>query len=80
MQDLSDEERKAILGEVLMDEIKAIREYLEYLTPVRKDVEKLKEDVAELRIDRDWIKRMLAKHDAKLEDHDERLKHLEATV
>lgn len=38
MQSLNDDERKDVLGEVLADELKAIREYVE-------DVPKVKEEV-----------------------------------
>lgn len=79
MHDMSDNDRREVLAEVIMDELKVIREYLEYLAPLRQDVTTLKEEVKELRIDRDWIKRMLAKHDTQLDDHEGRLRRLEAT-
>jgi len=38
MHDLSDDERKEVLGEVLMDELKAIREGIAAL-PTRQDIQ-----------------------------------------
>ena len=40
MQNLSDKERKGVLGEVLMDELKAIREYVEDIPAIKKDLAK----------------------------------------
>lgn len=60
-----------------MDELRAIREYLEDIPGIKKDVAQLKIDVAELKIDREWIKRMLTKHDARLDDYAGRLSRLE---
>lgn len=36
MQSLSDEERREVLGEVLIDELKAIREYVEDIPAIKR--------------------------------------------
>lgn len=38
MQDLTDDERKGILGEVLMDEFKVIREYLQDIPDMKQQL------------------------------------------
>lgn len=44
MQDLSDDDRKQVLGEVLFDELRAIRESLDYV-PKRAEFNDVKEKV-----------------------------------
>ena len=50
MQDLTDDERKQVLGEVLMDELKAIREGISGL-PTRQEFTVLQDDVTEVKSD-----------------------------
>lgn len=70
MQDLSDEDRREVLGEVLMDELKVIREYLEDLAPVKQDVAVLKQDMAEVKSDIKVIKAVVIDHNVHLKMHD----------
>jgi acylphosphatase len=55
MQDLTDDERKQVLGEVLMDELKAIREGISVL-PTRQEFSVLQDDVTELKADMKVVK------------------------
>jgi len=43
MQSLSDDERRDILGEVLMDELKAIHEYVKEIPDLKKRIGKLED-------------------------------------
>lgn len=41
MHDMDDDTRKEVLGEAIMDELKAIREYVEDIPEIKKDVKDL---------------------------------------
>ncbi len=43
MQSLSDDERRAVLGEVLFDELKLIREYVQEIPDIKEDLREVKE-------------------------------------
>lgn len=75
---MNEEQRKAVLGEVLMDELKAIREYVEDIPEIKNDVSKLKDDMAEVKSDVKVIKAVVKNHSKRLDEHDiaiRRLKH-----
>ena len=78
MQHLDDDDRKAVLGEVLIDELKIIREYLEYLLPIKPKVDKLERDVEQLKVDTAAIKAVLTDHSGQLRSHEIRITDLEA--
>ena len=78
MQNMDDEDRRAVLGEVLMDELKAIREYLEDIPVIKRDVKQLKIDVDELKADMKVIKVVATDHNYQLQNHETRISHLEA--
>ena len=80
MQDLSDEDRKSVLGEVLMDELKIIREYLEQLLPLNKKVDSLDKDMSEVKADIKVIKAVVTDHSQQLSDHEVRVTRLEAAI
>lgn len=61
MHDLTDEERKQILGEVLMDELKAIREGIADL-PTRTEFNELRADVEELKTDMKVVRAAIKDH------------------
>lgn len=63
MHDMSDEDRKAVFGEAILDELKVIREYLTDIPVIKKDVAVLKDDVAVLRQDMKVVKAVLSEHD-----------------
>lgn len=48
MQSLGDDERKEILGEVLFDELKAIREYVEEIPAIKQQLSEVDERLIEV--------------------------------
>ena len=70
MQSLSDDERKAALGEVLADELKVILEYVQEIPSIKRSVTVCQADIAELKTDIKAVKLILT-------DHGERLVRLE---
>lgn len=80
MHDLSDDERKQVLGEVLMDELKAIREYVQDVPAIKADVAQLKEDVAELKSDMKVVKAAVTDHSHVQQKLVARISHLEAAA
>ena len=76
MQSLDDDERKSVLGEVLADELKAIREYVQDVPAIKKDVAELKEKVAELSDDMKVVKAAVTDQSKQLSQHDTFLKTL----
>ena len=77
MPDLSDDERKQVLGEVLMDELKAIREYVQDVPAIKADVAQLKEDVTELKADMKIVKAAMTDQGRQVADHESRITALE---
>ncbi len=53
---MDDETRREVLGEALLDEFKAIREYLEDIPTIKAEVRALRVDVDELKSDVKVIK------------------------
>lgn len=45
MQSLSDHEKLEVLGEVLMDELRAIREYVQDIPIMKRDIRDLKQQL-----------------------------------
>jgi septal ring factor EnvC (AmiA/AmiB activator) len=78
MQELSDDDRKAILGEVLMGELAAIREYVADIPAIKQDLAQLKGDVKELKDDMKIVKAAVTEHSVQLHDHERRIIRLEA--
>jgi hypothetical protein len=78
MQQLTEDEIRRIFGEVFMDELKVIREYLEDLLPVKADVAILKKDVAEIKSDMKVVKALLKDHSGQLNNHETRTVRLES--
>jgi len=77
MQGMNDDERRQVLGEVLMDELKAIREYVQDIPAIKQDVQQLKTDVDEIRPDVKVIKAAVTDQSRQLARHDARLGNLE---
>ena len=48
---MDDEMRKEVLGEVLMDELKTIREYVQDIPAIKQSVTKLEADMLEVKTD-----------------------------
>ena len=79
MHSLDDETRKQVLGEVLMDELKVIREYLEDVPIIKQKVTKLETDVEELKSDMKIVKAAIVDHSRELNEHGVRLGALEVS-
>lgn len=69
MPDLSDDERKGVLGEVLLDELKAIREGIANL-PTRTEFNRLEDKVNDLTSDVKTVKAVVTSQSQQLSDHD----------
>ncbi|OVE79310.1 hypothetical protein BVY00_00580 [bacterium G20] len=63
---MDDEMRKEVLGEVLMDELKAIREYVEDIPAIKRDVNTIKNYVDELKTDVKAIKAIAKEHEQRI--------------
>jgi len=77
MQDLSDDERKEALGEVLFDELRLIREGIADL-PTRTEFNELRADVEELKSGMQVVKAAVTDQSKTLNDHEQRISTLEA--
>ncbi|MBX6333937.1 hypothetical protein IRY61_01185 [Candidatus Saccharibacteria bacterium] len=69
MHDIDDETRKEVLGEILMDELKAIREYVE-------DVPKMNQKVHQISATLDEVNERMAVLEAVVREHDAELRKL----
>jgi 2-phospho-L-lactate guanylyltransferase (CobY/MobA/RfbA family) len=69
MHDMDDETRREVLGEALMDELKAIREYVQ-------DVPTIKADVRQVKLTVDEIKDRLGILESVVREHDRELREL----
>lgn len=76
MQDLSDDDRKQVLGEVLFDELRAIRESLEDV-PKRTEFNELSGKVDQISKDVETIKLVVTDHSRQLNNHEQRVQTLE---
>ena len=67
MHEMDDDTRREVLGEVVMDELKVIREYLEYLIPtvdkMSKEVAKISGIETDMKVIKFWIKQHERHHD-----------------
>jgi len=77
MQNLNDDERKEVLGEVLADELKVIHELVKEVPNINSKVNKIDKDVTELKNDMKVIKAVVTEHSKQLKDHELRITHLE---
>jgi hypothetical protein len=79
MNDLDDDTIRGVVGEVIADQLKIIMECLDYLMPMRQDVEILKNDMIEVKSDIRAIKAIAREHSIQLDNHEGRLITLEGT-
>jgi hypothetical protein len=77
MQSLNDDERKVVLGEVLADELKVIRAYVQDIPTLKQDVGTLKTDVSELKSDMKVVKAVIKDISKQQQDHEIRITRLE---
>ena len=64
MHDMSDEDRKAVFGEAILDELKAIREYLTDIPVMNKKIDVLDEKVDALQQNDNVTEVVLREHEA----------------
>jgi septal ring factor EnvC (AmiA/AmiB activator) len=76
---MGDKDYQTVLIEQLVDQNKAILEYVGELPGIKKDVAELKEDVAGLRADMQVVKAAITDISHELDDHEHRIARLEAT-
>ena len=77
MQSLNDDERKEVLGEVLADELKTILEYVKDVPVIKQKVDKLEEDMTEVKSDMKVVKAAVTDISRQLIDHERRITRLE---
>ena len=77
MQSLDDKERKAVLGEVLADELKVIMEYVAGVPRIERKVATLEKDMHHVKSDIKVIKAVVTDISWQQKDHDKRLVRLE---
>ena len=65
---MDDEMRKEVLGEVLMDELKAIREYVEEVPKIRQTVDQIDKNLEEVQTDVKVIKTVVKEHEQRITD------------
>lgn len=73
MQNLNDDERKEVLGEVLADELKAIKEYVQDVPLVKQELHQVKATV-------DDISDRLSVIEHVVKDHETEIKSLKRKV
>ena len=78
MQSLTDDERKAVLGEVLADELRTIIEYFKDVPKIKAKVDTLSEDMQVVKSDMKIIKAEITDLGKQVDDHERRITHLEA--
>lgn len=78
MQSLSDDERKAVLGEALADELKVITEYVKDVPLIKKKVENLESDMQEVKSDIKIIKAAVTDLSKQVNNHERHITRLEA--
>lgn len=58
--------RKEVLSEVLMDELKAIREFVEDIPVIKQKVTKIEVDMGEVKTDLKAVKAVLKNHEQRI--------------
>ena len=75
---MGDKDYQTVLIEQLVDQNKAILEYVGELPGIKKDIAELKEDVAGLKSDMKVVKAAMTDMSHQLADHEHRIARLEA--
>lgn len=63
---MDDKMRKEVLSEVLMDELKAIREFVEDIPVIKQKVTKIEVDMGEVKTDLKAVKAVLKNHEQRI--------------
>ncbi|MET0779409.1 MAG: hypothetical protein ABWY71_01100 [Candidatus Saccharimonadales bacterium] len=77
MHDIDDDTRKEILGEALMDELMVIREYLEYLLPLKQRVDSIEAEIVEIKCGMQMMWTLHHEHQQWMKEHERHHIHLE---
>lgn len=77
---MDDEMRKEVLGEVLMDELKAIREYVQDVPVIKQTVERIDDRLEVVESDVKAIKAVVTDHSRQLQRHEVEIKDLKQKV
>jgi len=77
MQSLNNDERKQVLGEVLSDELKVIRGYVQDVPLLKQDIQMIKVDVSELLSNIKVVKTAVTDISRQLVNHELRITRLE---
>ena len=75
---MADKDYQTVLIEQLVDQNKAILEFVGEIPGIKKDIVELKEDVAELKSDMKVVKAAITDMSHQLDDHEHRIARLEA--
>ena len=67
MHDMSDEDRKAVFGEAILDELKAIREYLTDIPIIKEDVKDLQVRMTRVEDGMNVTKVVLREHESEIQ-------------
>lgn len=78
MLQMSEDDLRRILGEVLVDELKIIHEYLDDIPVIKQKVTRLEEDMYEVKTDIKAIKAAVKGQSKQVHNHEIRLTKLEA--
>jgi 2-phospho-L-lactate guanylyltransferase (CobY/MobA/RfbA family) len=73
---MDDEMRKEVLGEVLLDELKAIREYVSDIPAIKRGVAILTDDVEEIKTDIKAIKSVVKDYSRQLDEREKEIQQL----
>lgn len=77
---MGDDMRKEVLGEVLMGELKAIREYVQEIPAIKKSVYRLEVDMTEVKTDIKAIKAVIKDHSSQMDSHETDIRYLKHKV
>jgi len=66
MQSLNDDERKAVLGEVLNDELKAILEYVKELPAIQQELHQVHATVSEVSDRLNVVEHVVKEHESEI--------------
>lgn len=76
MHDIDDTTRRNVLGEALMDELLVIREYLEYLLPLKQRVDVIESDIVDIKSELSIMRVTYREHQQWMKNHERHHAHL----
>ncbi|HEV7453873.1 MAG TPA: hypothetical protein VGO07_01295 [Candidatus Saccharimonadales bacterium] len=75
---MDNQTRREILGEALMDELMVIREYLEYLLPLKQRVDAIESNIIDIKSELSMMRMMHWEHQQWMKNHERHHAHIEA--